>query len=257
MNTTNNNPAFWVYTSDLASECFSSVCTNSQTSDTEDITELLDTPDFTMGKLMVIKGTEVSFFIPPTGIEVVKDEDGNYVRNAVTLERLEHCIRLDENGTKTFDTGPDVVFPKPTETFIKKDGTRKFRAIELNEKSGLYIKVIAPYTEDGTDYKVGDELFITGKEQAIYFPREEHAIVKYGDQQIHYATAIPPGEGRYVLNRLSGEIELVRGPDMLLPDPRTRQSRSRLPARASNATRSSSVSAAAKKSAGPPIRKLV
>ncbi|MBF0226968.1 MAG: hypothetical protein HQK76_16105 [Desulfobacterales bacterium] len=177
-------------------------------------------PDLTMGKLLVIKGTDVSFYIPPTGIEVVADETGQYIRNAVTLERLEYCTLLDEDGNKRYIKGPDVVFPKPTETFVEKIGSRKFKAIELNEISGLYIKVIAPYEENGVSYKVGDELFITGKDQMIYFPRPEHAIIRYGDREVNYAVAIPAGEARYVLNRLSGQIYLQKGPCMCLPDPR-------------------------------------
>ncbi|MDQ7823977.1 MAG: SPFH domain-containing protein [Candidatus Eremiobacteraeota bacterium] len=181
----------------------------------------VEIPDLTIGKLLVVKGTDVSFYIPPTGIEVVRDENGNYVREAVTLERLEYCILLDEDGNKRFIEGPAVVFPRPTERFVEKSGARKFKAIELNEISGLYIKVIAPYRDEkGTEYKVGDELFITGKDQMIYFPRPEHAIIKYGDQEIHFAAAIPTGEARYVLNRVSGEISLKRGPCMFLPDPR-------------------------------------
>jgi major vault protein len=179
-----------------------------------------DVPDLTLGNLLVIKGTEISFYIPPTGMEVVRDSQGQYVREAVTLERLEYCILLDEDGNKRFIQGPDVVFPKPTETFVEKQGTRKFRAIELNENSGLYVKVIAPYEENGISHKVGDELFITGKEQMIYFPRPEHAVIKYGQQEIHYAVAIPAGEGRYVLNRESGQVFLQKGPSMFLPDPR-------------------------------------
>jgi major vault protein len=178
-------------------------------------------PDLTMGNLLVIRGTEVSFYMPPTGVEVVPDVDNNYVREAVTLERLEYCILLDENGMKRFIVGPDVVFPKPTEVFVKMRGSRKFRAIELNENSGLYLKVIAPYEENGVSYKVGDEIFLTGKDTMIYFPRTEHAIVKYGEQEKHHAVAIPAGEARYVLDRLSGKINLVRGPAMFLPDPRT------------------------------------
>jgi major vault protein len=55
----------------------------------------------------------------------------------------------------------------------------------------------------------------------IYFPRPEHAIIKYRDQEIHYALAIPAGEGRYVLDRLSsGRSRLQRGPCIFLPDPR-------------------------------------
>ncbi|MBL9100826.1 MAG: hypothetical protein JNL82_07705 [Myxococcales bacterium] len=178
-------------------------------------------PDLTMGNLLVIRGTEISFYIPPTGVEVVPDVDGNYVREAVTLERLEYCILLDENGMKRFIVGPDVVFPKPTEVLVTMRGSRKFRAIELNENSGLYLKVIAPYEENGVSYKVGDEIFLTGKDQMIYFPRTEHAIIKYGDQEKHHAVAIPAGEARYVLDRQTGKISLVRGPAMFLPDPRT------------------------------------
>ncbi|MCA9693398.1 MAG: hypothetical protein KC636_27630, partial [Myxococcales bacterium] len=59
-------------------------------------------PDLTMGKLFVIRGTDVSFYIPPTGVEVVSDAEGNYVRRAVTLERLEYCILLDEDGNKRY-----------------------------------------------------------------------------------------------------------------------------------------------------------
>ncbi|HBP17262.1 MAG TPA: hypothetical protein DEA08_05615 [Planctomycetes bacterium] len=178
------------------------------------------TPSLTLGQFIVIKGTDVSFYIPPTGIEVVRDRAGNYVRQAVTLERLEYCILLDEDGNKRFIQGPAVVFPEPTEQFVTRGGRRKFKAIELNEISGLYVKVIAPYSDDQREYQVGDELFITGQEQMIYFPRPEHAVIKYGEQEIHYAVAIPAGEGRYCLDRRTGQVRLVRGPKMFLPDPR-------------------------------------
>ena len=178
----------------------------------------IDPSQLTIGKLIIIKGTSVSFYIPPTGIEVVKDEDGNYVRDAVTLERLEYCILLEESGTKRYVKGPEVVFPQPTENFVisSDKGKRKFRAYELNANSGLYIKVIADYD----DQQAGNEMFITGSDTAIYYPRPEHAIIKYGDQDKHYAIAIPTGEARYVLNRDTGEVTLVTGPKMFLPDPR-------------------------------------
>lgn len=182
-----------------------------------------DAPSLTLGQMLVIKGTEISFYIPPTGIEVLTDETGSYIRDAVTLERLEYCILLDEDGNKRYIEGPDVVFPRPTERFVERHGHRKFKAIELNEISGLYIKVIAPYTDDrGVERKIGEELFLTGKDQMIYFPRPEHALIRYGEgaKEIHNAVAIPAGQARYVLNRLTGEISLQRGPCMFLPDPR-------------------------------------
>ena len=180
-----------------------------------------ESPDLTMGQQFVIKGTDVSFYIPPTGVEVVPDVDGEFVRDAVTLERLEYCILLDEDGNKSYLQGPAVVFPSPTQTFVRQRGAQKFRAIELNENSGIYIKVIAPYTDEGgTEHRVGDELFVTGKDQMIYFPRPEHAIIKYGEHTIHYAIAIPAGEARYVLDRHSGNVRLQKGPSIYLPDPR-------------------------------------
>lgn len=175
----------------------------------------------TTGQLLIIKGTEISFYIPPTGIEVVADRNNKYVREAVTLERMEFCILKEERGQKRYVQGPDVVFPSPTETFVEIDGEVKFKPIELTPTSGLYIKVIADYEDpDGTKHKEGDELFITGIQQAIYYPRPEHNVIKYGERTVHHAVAVPRGEGRYVLDRETGEIRLVRGPVMLLPDPR-------------------------------------
>jgi len=146
------------------------------------------------------------------------------VRDALTLERLEYCILVDEDGNKRYERGPAVVFPSPTERFVEnKDAGKKFRAIELNEIQGLHIKVIAPYHDDATgrSYKEGDELFITGKETAIYFPRQEHSLISYDGKSKHFATAVPAGEARYVMNRMTGAIAMIKGPAMLLPDPRT------------------------------------
>ena len=182
-------------------------------------------PYFVNGQTLIIKGTEISFYIPPTGIEVKAiDNDPNkgYVRDAVTLERLEYCILKDEDGNKRYVHGPAVVFPEPTESFLK-DGNNhiKRNAIELSDISGVYVKVIADYTDDnGVPHKAGDELFITGKDQMIYYPRPEHTFITYNGKVMHHAIAIPKGEGRYIMNRMTGEIKTVKGPAMYLPDPR-------------------------------------
>ena len=182
------------------------------------------TTNYVNGQLLVIKGTEISFYIPPTGIEVIPvNNHGDYVREAVTLERLEYCILKDENGNKRYVHGPEVVFPEPTEQFVTSSkGGYIFKAIELSKISGVYVKVIAEYKDnDGTVHPVGEELFITGDQQMIYYPRPEHAIISYDNKIMHHAIAIPAGEGRYVMNRLTGEITTVKGPAMFLPDPRT------------------------------------
>ena len=183
--------------------------------------------EYFVGQMIVIKGTEVSFYIPPTGIEVIPIENSyEYVRDAVTLERLEYAILKDEDGEKRYIHGPAVVFPEPTETFVTAPkGGLIFRALELSPISGIYVKVIAEYDEekDGKSihHPIGEELFITGNDQMIYYPRPEHAMIQYDGKYMHHAIAIPEGEGRYILNRLTGEITTVKGPQMYLPDPRT------------------------------------
>ena len=181
--------------------------------------------DYVNGQILVIKGTDISFYIPPTGIEVIPVQNNDtlgYIRDAVTLERLEYCILKDEDGNKRYVHGPEVVFPEPTESFVTSPkGGFIFRAIELSKISGIYVKVIAEYADDdGTVHPVGEELFITGDDQMIYYPRPEHAIINYDEKILHHAIAIPDGEGIYVMNRMNGEIKTVRGPAMYLPDPR-------------------------------------
>ena len=182
--------------------------------------------NYVNGQILVIKGTEVSFYIPPTGIEVIPVDNkhsNGYVREAITLERLEYCILKDEDGNKRYVHGPEVVFPKPTEAFVASaSNSYIFRAIELSKISGIYVKVIAEYKDDkGAVHPIGEELFITGNDQMIYYPRPEHAIINYDGKILHHAIAIPEGEGRYVMNRMTGEIKTIKGPKMYLPDPRT------------------------------------
>lgn len=202
--------------------------------DTTEVAVAKPPADLTVGKLLIIKGEEVSFYIPPTGMVVEPDGTDSsgkpvYVRDALTLERLEYCVLTDESGNKRYEKGPQVVFPLPTETFRRdSDNNRKFRAPDLNKIQGLHIKVIAPYTEeivaeDGSrdvrSYVPGDEIFITGAETAIYYPREEHSLVRYDGQAKHFATAVPAGEARYLMDRMSGVVTTEKGPQMLLPNP--------------------------------------
>lgn len=203
-------------------------CSGSDSKDGGDTKEVasLAPKDFTPGHLFIIKGTEASFYIPPTGIEVVRDEESgvvNYVRSAVSLERLEYCLLRDQDGNKRYVRGPAVVFPKPTEAFVTKaDGvTRKFKAIQLGVKNGIHVGVIADYKEGDEVVKAGSELFIVGEDTPIYFPREEHSIIKYGDSDVNFGVAIPPGEARYVMERRTGAFRTEKGPTIFLPDPRT------------------------------------
>lgn len=182
--------------------------------------------DLANGKRYIIKGTEIAFYIPPTGVKVVEMNDSpsgtdQYIRQAVSLENLEYAILLAENGEKEYHYGPKVVFPNPTQSFIRINGKTKYKALELDARKGIHIKVIENY-KDGEGEKahlVGEELFITG-DGLIYMPRKEHSIIKYGEQDVHYATAIPDGDGWYELDRVTGQVTIIKGPRMYLPDPR-------------------------------------
>jgi len=188
-----------------------------------DTSELNDS-DYEIGERIIIRGDKTPFFIPTTGLRVVPDNDGKYVRDAVTLDRLEYAQLLNEQGEMRYVKGPAIAFPEADETFIINDktGKPKFRAIELSDISGIYLRVIARYEdEDGTVHEPGEELFITGKDQKIFYPRPEVAIISYDGKILHHAIAIPSGEGRYVLHRLTGDVKTVKGPRMYLPDPRT------------------------------------
>lgn len=181
----------------------------------------LDPAKFTLGQRIIVRGVEISSFIPPTGMRVVPDTDRSFVREAATLESQQYCVLRSENGKKRYCQGPAVVFPTATETFVEENNNRVFRCIELNTNSGIHVMVIADYTgTDGKPVKSGTELFITGKDTPIYYPRPEHAIIKYDNENyIHYATAVPEGEGRYVLDKDTGKVELRRGPNMILLNP--------------------------------------
>ena len=101
--------------------------------------------DLTVGRMFLIKGNEVSFYMPPTGVSVVAEEPNKYVRDALTLERLEYCILVDEDGNKRYERGPQVVFPAPTEHFITgKDDSKKFRATELKRFKVCTLRLSRP-----------------------------------------------------------------------------------------------------------------
>jgi major vault protein len=177
---------------------------------------------FEVGQKFVVQGDRTGFYMPPNGVEVVADDQGSLIREAVTLQRLEYCVLKGETGKKRIVRGEAVVFPQPDESFLDEDGRRRFRALELSSTTGLHIKVIAPYVDDaGAAHSEGDELFLTGATTRLYFPRDEHAIVRTAHGgELHHAVAIPAGEGRYVLDKKTGDVRLIEGPRMLLADPR-------------------------------------
>ena len=119
-----------IYNDEEAKKNWSKAVLKTKTPDAEEeaeegkaaVTKSVEELDLTMGKLLIVKGTDVSFYIPPTGAEVLEDPNtGEYVRQAVTLERLEFCILIDEDGNKRYERGPPSSFsPSP-----RKNSTRE------------------------------------------------------------------------------------------------------------------------------------
>ncbi len=193
----------------------------------EEVTPDIFPDKFSMGQEFVVPGTTASFFVPPTGVEVLADpaDRSHFIREAVTLEQIEYCMLVGQDGQVRYEVGPQVVFPTAKEVFrtaeVAGKTVRKFRAIELDENAGLHLKVIADHEFGGIQYEQGVELFVTGIDNRLYFPRPEVVLVRQGESEKIYATAVGEGDGRYVLDKTTGSVGLVEGPLMLLPDPRT------------------------------------
>lgn len=171
-----------------------------------------------IGTEKIIRGTNISFYIPETGFEVVP-EMGMYVRKAVTLLDGEYCILLSPNGKRHYYRGPAVVFPNPMEEFVQRQGVRVFQAHHLQKNRGLHVRVVKDFEATGDivpagSYKAGQELFLKDLE-GLFFPDENLEVMSE-------VTAIPIAEkeGIYVRDIETGRVTTETGPKNYLPDPR-------------------------------------
>jgi len=177
-----------------------------------------------------VTGSDFPFFIPYDGFQVLinpeyknNDNDGidKYIRNAVSLEAIQCVMLRDESGKTRIIKGNAngvIVVPEPTEEFeTDKNGNIIHKALELPPVAGIHVKVNESYTdENGIEYKMGDERFIT--DQRIYFPNINESIIRYGEnsEPIHFGTVIQPGHERYVMDRITGHIRNESKPLTLL-----------------------------------------
>ncbi|MBI2898703.1 MAG: hypothetical protein HYY17_00815 [Planctomycetes bacterium] len=171
-----------------------------------------------IGTQRIVKGSEVSFYIPKTGLEVVPDEKG-YVRSAVTLLEGEYCILLAPNGQTRFVRGPAVVFPGPMEEFVRKGGTKIFKAVPQRKNMGLRVRVLKDFTAADSQqvpagkYTAGQEIFLKDRE-GFFFPSESLEVT--AEVQ---AIPIAEKEGIYVRNLETGKVATEIGPKNTLADP--------------------------------------
>lgn len=174
--------------------------------------------DSPIGAERIIKGTDVSFYIPPTGLEVIPDGE-RYVRSAVGLMSGEYCILRAPDGSRAWRRGPAVVFPERLETFVTVGGARVFPAHHLRKNMGLHVRVTADFQAEEGDqvppgaYAAGQELFIQDRE-GYFYPTETLEVL--GEVE---AIPLAEKEGIYVREIHSGMIRTVTGPRNHLPDP--------------------------------------
>jgi major vault protein len=94
-----------------------------------------------IGAERIVKGSETSFYIPRTGLEVVP-EGREWVRNAVTLLDGQYCILQGPRGERRYRRGPAVVFPEATEEFVVRGGAKVFAAHAVKREMGLHVRAV-------------------------------------------------------------------------------------------------------------------
>ena len=172
-----------------------------------------------IGTERIIKGSEVSFYLPKTGLEVLPDAGGSYVRNAVSLLDGQYCVLRGPRGQRRFVRGPGVVFPEAWEEFVTLQNARVFSAYAMRKDKGLHVRVVKTFEAKAGEqvapgtYTAGQELFLSGRE-GFFFPTE--ALEVLGE-----VASIPLAEKEaiYVRELATGQIRTIAGPAAFLPDP--------------------------------------
>ncbi len=176
--------------------------------------DAVDGETATIGAERIVKGSDVSFFVPKTGLEVVP-EGSSYVRNAVTLTDGQYCVLRGPKGRRRFVRGPGTVFPDAWEDFA----TRALPAWPLKKDKGLHVRVLKSFEAKAGEvvapgpYTAGQELFVEARE-GFFFPTEELEVL--GEVS---SIALAEKEGVYVREIGTGRIRTVVGPCSFVPDP--------------------------------------
>ena len=172
-----------------------------------------------IGSERIVKGSEVSFYLPKTGLEVLPDSTGSYVRNAVTLVDGQYCVLRGPRGQRRFVRGPGVVFPEAWEEFHTVAGARVFAAYAMRKDKGLHVRVVKTFEAKAGEqvppgtYQAGQELFLAGRED-LFFPTESLEVL--GE-----VSSIPLAEKEAISVRelATGQTRTIAGPAAYLPDP--------------------------------------
>ncbi len=185
-----------------------------------------------IGTESILRGSDQSFYLPTTGLEVVPNRDGNYVR---TAWRLDHSRGLHLRVTASFETGEEDLLPpgryQAGQDVFLRGGAGFFfpnssihvvaevEAIPLAEKEGIYVRDLE---SGGVRTVVGPQSYLVDptKEELVGRPlsdevRASWRISKYSAKRAP-AIYVPPSEA--VLIIAPSRRELVMGPQVRVLD---------------------------------------
>lgn len=235
---------------------------------TENIKETIDTPSgsedssnkemvklyedekfvFVLGQRIVIPGNLTPTFIPPTGVEIVKDNgtQDSFIRQTVVLGPTDFCRVINEDGKITNHKGPGRIFPGPYDKFETRGShDRIYKAYHLRTDRGILLRIITDEVNkehlvkqlpegcekqlERNKYFKGDEVFIKNID-AYLVPTNSFEVTHPTTREPHLgndhegvfveAIGVDQESGVYVANVDTGNVELIRGETKLLLDPR-------------------------------------
>lgn len=214
-------------------------------------------PELTIGSEWIVRGSKTKFFIPPTGVSVLKATDevtrseyDLYVMDGVTLDADEYVILKNRSGRISYVLGSTTVIPCEDQVFVTdRTGINPvFKAQSIDENSGVLLRTLVPMSRKTTQERMGLDIRIqftpvaqyeedqskddgrTSDAEEILPPgtqivvwREKRLVFPADGIQIirrFEATHILAGTARYVKNSLTGRTRIVQGECLYLADPR-------------------------------------
>jgi hypothetical protein len=118
----------------------------------------------TIGTEYIVRGQKTSFFIPPTGVTVLKATDpvtkdprDEYVMNGVQLDADEYAALRNRVGRISYVRGSTTVIPCVDQVFQATSGRNsKFKAVSIDENSGVLLRTLAALTPSEIQDRMGD-----------------------------------------------------------------------------------------------------
>jgi len=196
------------------------------------VVEPVEAEDGPIGTEHIVRGAEVSFYVPRTGLEVVPLADGGYVRQAFCLRRNTgihiRAVRSftagagDQIPPGEYQAGQDLFLAGREGYFFPTDRfevVREVSAIPLADSEGLYVRDL----ESGRIATVvGPTTFLPDPTRVAVVRRETwpEQLALYGVTahlpERALSVVVPPNHA--VMVTAKGRREVVRGPQVRILD---------------------------------------